>query len=57
MDEVVGNINQEKEKQDVAAKTDLFISRLEDHWVWHIAISSRMIYGPSNKEKKYHYRN
>ncbi|KAI9284922.1 hypothetical protein BC943DRAFT_54248 [Umbelopsis sp. AD052] len=32
MDEVVGNINQEKEKQDVAAKTDLFISRLEDHW-------------------------
>jgi hypothetical protein len=33
MDEVVGNINQEKEKQDVAAKTDLFISRLEDHWV------------------------
>lgn len=33
MDEVVGNINNEKEKQDVAAKTDLFVSRLEDHWV------------------------
>lgn len=33
MDEVVGNINTEKGKQDVAARTELFVSRLEDHWV------------------------